>query len=328
MLTFLLFHPHRHTVEDFFASWHEPGDPQADVRYYESLDFERELPGGAVIFTDHERFDRTESLYARWLAHRVARHPDRYLVLNHPAHVLDRFTLMRRLHARGLVPFAVHRIGAARSKRVRYPVFLRFDNDHRGARGGKLLHTPHEVERAMGLIPDLTPARRRRLMLVEYEDVRDPDGLYRKYAVQKIGPRLIPRHVLVSREWMTKEVRLVTPATVADEEKLISDCPFRAEIDEAFRIAGIDYGRIDFGIRDGRMLIWEINTNPVIMKPRHKTDPLRREVQAVSVAMMFEAFRALSDARPPSAGRPFHTPTSVVWKRLQSGMQARSAVRR
>jgi len=32
-----------------------------------------------------------------------------------------------------------------------------------------------------------------------------------------------------------------------------------------FDIAGIDYGRIDYSLRDGAVETWEINTNPVHM---------------------------------------------------------------
>ena len=33
-----------------------------------------------------------------------------------------------------------------------------------------------------------------------------------------------------------------------------------------FQIAGIDYGRIDYSMLDGEPQVWEINTNPTVLK--------------------------------------------------------------
>ena len=42
-----------------------------------------------------------------------------------------------------------------------------------------------------------------------------------------------------------------------------------------FDLARIDYGRIDYSVVDGRIQVWEINTNPMILIPRDRDDPLR-----------------------------------------------------
>ena len=40
--------------------------------------------------------------------------------------------------------------------------------------------------------------------------------------------------------------------------------PYAERLRPAFEAAGIDYGRADFGFRDGRLAVYEINTNPSI----------------------------------------------------------------
>ena len=51
----------------------------------------------------------------------------------------------------------------------------------------------------------------------------------------------------------------------ADEESRYCETnPHEAWIREIFRLARIDYGRIDYGMLDGKPQVWEINTNPTI----------------------------------------------------------------
>jgi hypothetical protein len=50
--------------------------------------------------------------------------------------------------------------------------------------------------------------------------------------------------------------------------------PHEAWIREMFAIAHIDYGRIDYGILNGKPQVWEINTNPMITAlPRELRGP-------------------------------------------------------
>jgi hypothetical protein len=42
-----------------------------------------------------------------------------------------------------------------------------------------------------------------------------------------------------------------------------------------FELAGIEYGRIDYGIKDGRIQVREINKNPTLVNPDQLDDPTR-----------------------------------------------------
>ena len=50
--------------------------------------------------------------------------------------------------------------------------------------------------------------------------------------------------------------------------------PHQDALREIFGLAGIDYGRMDYGLLDGKVQVWEINTNPTIIGSR-----LRRSVE-------------------------------------------------
>jgi hypothetical protein len=60
----------------------------------------------------------------------------------------------------------------------------------------------------------------------------------------------------------------------------------REKIAEVFRIAGIDYRRIDHGVKDGRIQVWEINTNPMVMPRREKIHSLPAARPGLQSALM------------------------------------------
>lgn len=152
-------------------------------------------------------------------------------------------------------------------------------------------------------------------MVVEKMDVRGDDGLHRKYAALKIGDELVPRHLLFSEDWVTKFPGVVTTEELAKEERaFLEEFPHADAVNEVFRMAGIDYGRIDYGFKDGRMQVWEINTNPLIVPAPRKLNPLRLDTQARSAALITEALESLLETAPQGAGvRAFGAPERWWW---------------
>ena len=132
-------------------------------------------------------------------------------------------------------------------------------------------------------------------MLVEYLHGADAEGVFRKYSAMNVRGALSPRHILFSHDWVTKKPDLVNDATVAEERAFIEDFPHREPLTAIFRLAGVDYGRIDYGVLDGRIQVWEINTNPVVVPQREKLDPKRLASQSRSAALIAEALRELVD---------------------------------
>ena len=64
--------------------------------------------------------------------------------------------------------------------------------------------------------------------------------------------------------------------------------------------AGIEYGRIDYGVVDGKIRVWGINTNPTVMSDRLRMARWRRHRQKLFV----ERYRGGLDALDTPQGPP------------------------
>jgi hypothetical protein len=129
--------------------------------------------------------------------------------------------------------------------------------------------------------------------VIEFCDCIDADGLFRKFSVLRVGDQFLPRHMLFSENWVTKKPDQVTQALVKEEEAFIANCPHLEQVQQVFEIAGIEYGRIDYGLHQGQMQVWEINTNPIVMPKQTTTHPMRQELQQIFARHCADALLAL-----------------------------------
>jgi hypothetical protein len=99
------------------------------------------------------------------------------------------------------------------------------------------------------------------LLVVEYCDTKDSRGVFSKYSSFVVGGRVVPCHVDVSRGWWS---RIPTSSTRASwtGAQLRAQQPASEWLEETFRLAGVDYGRIDYSFLGNKPQVWEINTNP------------------------------------------------------------------
>jgi hypothetical protein len=204
--------------------------------------------------------------------------------------VLRRYQLLKRLSDRGFNPFRAYRLNEARDG-IRFPVFVREENEHTGSLSG-LIENESDLQKTM---TELTVAGKdaRNLLIVEYCHTADAGGMFRKYAAMKIADRLVPRHVMFSSGWVDKHAEVIDMQKIGEELAYLKLNPHERELREAFSLASIDYGRVDYSLKDGRVVIWEINTNPVIMAQPAKCDPERLPGQARSAKGIAEAFEAI-----------------------------------
>jgi hypothetical protein len=132
-----------------------------------------------------------------------------------------------------------------------------------------------------------------------------------------VAGTLIPRHVLFSDNWATKTPDLVSEKTVAEEAEFTGNFPHLQPILEIFRLAGLDYGRIDYGLCNGRIQVWEINTNPTIVPRREKIDPRRMSIQSESARRIIETLLTLSGRRKSVSAHPFRSKNFFALKTLR-----------
>jgi hypothetical protein len=293
-ITYLVTKEHSYTVEPFLEDWVPELKPRFNiVAYGDALSHSPPPLPGLVIFSDLDRLDPSQRKEATKLADHILLSGGR--ILNHPAHVIGRLDLLRRLEEAGLNHFSAFTLrDLALGRWPRFPLFLRTDSDHSGSLT-PLIRRPGRLSYYLARQSLKAVLRRRslpRILIVEFEDVADPEtSLVRKYSYMRIGERMIPRHVFFGTNWVLKYADICSPDLVAEESEFLKAADTIEPIDAVFRLAGIDYGRIDFSIRpkDGAIQVWEINTNPLLV-------PWRKEVAPLRMAMQEEVTRRMGDA--------------------------------
>ena len=285
-----------------------PDAPKVTVLTYDDVLQRPLLPLGTYIFTDIDRLSSGDLIKAARLYRRLAEGGCR--VLNDPAEVKTRFALLRALNNAGENPINAYRVDEGTAPR-RFPVFLRVADDHRDPLTD-LIHDEATLARAIeAAVASGMP--RSALIVIEYAAEPVRPGLYRKLSLFRLGDRYLPHAGAHDVSWQVKHGRLgVAGSDLYDEElAMIRANPYAEKVRRAFEIAGIEYGRADFGIVGGAVCIYEINTNPVIGRIRPHPFPQRVEAMTLWWAMLIEALEALQ-AEGPGEGDVAATGTSVV----------------
>jgi hypothetical protein len=248
------------------------------VRYSELLD-RNEWPRGLYLFTDMERATPWQCSVAALVWQELASHPDAFRLYNHPVHHLRRYELLKALHEAGTNDFRAYRLDELGSG-VRYPVFVRYTDQHIGPTTG-LLQNERELHEALAhlLVQGHEPER---LIVVEFEDTSDAFGRFRKYGAFRLGEHVYTGHMMASHDWAVK--REFNDRRLVDQEDLafVRSDDYTDQVMRAFQIAGITWGRIDFGVKDGRIQVWEINDNPKLGSSIFKRTMGRRRARRVS----------------------------------------------
>jgi len=295
------------------------GDFRRMVRIipYETLRHRPGLPAGAYLFTNLEMLpQRMFERVAQVAAGIRETRPDA-LIFNDPRFVKRRYALGRALHVEGINSFNMYRADECGTPQ-QWPVFLRGEKDHYGG-DPELIAGPEELDRAM----QAEHARGRdssRRLIVEFRDTCGADGYYRKYGVFRAGDRLVYRHCLFDKKWVVKVPRdEPTEEQYEEELRFLDQRPHSDLVMRAFEIAGLQYGRIDFGMRDDGIEVWEINSNPTAVSRRvpkgaRRWEITQKVVGEVADAILDLARQGVGQPRVPSRAllsiRPRH------WRRL------------
>lgn len=332
MIFFLSTRKNRFPMDRYLASWGR------DLRHliqpidYETfLTFDEFVPG-VYFFADLELLTAEQRGLAGAIWRRIDAQADS-LLFNRPDRSLLRYDLLKRLHACGINTFNAYRPEEDLSG-LRYPAFLRIENDHQGPRIASVADA-----RELELVLDRLRAENelhRGWLITEFCDTSSADGVFRKYSAFLVNGEIIPRHLFFSRDWCLKKADLDEEAMIQEEREYLRTNPHREQIRNAFEVAGIEYGRIDYGWRDGGIEVWEINTNPMIASSRSSLQGSRLHVHESFTARMSKAIRQL--AADSAVGRsrrnyprqrasaaihrlgtnPYARPMFRIWKGIKS----------
>jgi hypothetical protein len=269
------------------------------VSYLEMLNKPRSRVRATYVFTDCDRL-APPALHQAALLYRELR-DEGFTVLNDPARTLGRFGFLRALNRAGINQFDAYRADAL-EKPQRWPVFLRMEGSHLAPLSG-LIDTQEELDSA--LESSLTQGvPRSALVIIEYAAEPVRPGLFRKLSVFRVGPRLLGYTCVHDDQWLVKygKTGIGTPDLYEEEYECVANNPFGEMLLPAFEIAGVDYGRADFGLVGGRPQIYEINTNPDITL-RPPPSPAQRRNDSVELfrKIYLDAMRAIDTSEAPVA---------------------------
>jgi hypothetical protein len=256
MIRFLQSRGHSYTVKSVTKAQNAP---RISVMNYDALIRGRRLPFATYLFTDLDRLgfwdlEHVSHLYLEMKSAGLR-------VLNNPAIVRSRYPLLRALRAAGLNDFNVYRVDELDSIE-HYPVFVRKVHGHREPLSD-LLQTKTELLRVIdSAIAGGTP--RENLLIIEFAAEPVRTGVFRKLSAFRIGDTIIPHISVHDTVWLVKYGRKFDNIEdlYQEEHALLQNNPYAEHLKKVFDIAGIEYGRADFGIYRGRVQVYEINTNP------------------------------------------------------------------
>ena len=266
MIYLLVTNRGAHTFRDYLQDW--AGDLASKLKlliYEDYLRWPPEAPG-TYIFSDLERLTDAQLAICRDFAEQLEKTFPKTLIINHPKHALRRFDLLKTLHGAGINSFRAYRLLQG-SIDVRFPVFLRSARDHIGPRSELI------PDRKALMIAALNVAaagfRPEDILVIEYCDTPHADGWFRKYSAFRFGDRIIAAHMIFSKDWVAKDGGEHQEAALQEEEEAyMRNNPDEAFVRRIFDLAKIQYGRIDYSVLGDKPQVWEINTNPVLLKSR------------------------------------------------------------
>lgn len=266
------------------------------VTPYERIFSEGSLQAGHLIFTDLDLLSGPELEAAQAIAESIRAVLPGVRILNEPARVLQRYALITALWAEGLNPFRAVRLDDA-IPQLKYPVFIRREDGALGPESG-LLYLKKELVDAIAELPVRGLPLRGRIA-VEYCAEKCEAGYFRKYGAFRIGAHILPQHILFSRQWMVKQnTSVTTPMLIAEETRYIEGNSHEDELMRIFELAKVEFGRIDYGFVDGRLVVYEINTNPAFPYGYHRNG--REHLRKAAGQKLIDVLRELDSPLPAS----------------------------
>ena len=269
MIHYLVTRAHPYTIELFIAKFAPELRRFVKVLFYEELETLRELRAGTYVFSDIERLGRREAENAAKVWNVLKGSPSAFRVLNHPTTSMKRYELLKsiqRVRHEAIYAYDVYRLTEGRAP-TRFPVFVREENEHTRTRAE--IRPSYSMQELEVEIERLISEGRWRdnLIVVELVDTSDEQKIFRKYSAFIAHGRVFPEHVLFSGEWLVKVPKIINRDTHAEQARYRQLNPHERELREVCALARIEYGRIDYAIKDGKLCIWEINTNPALGMP-------------------------------------------------------------
>jgi hypothetical protein len=258
---------------------------------YETLFALQVYPPATYIFCDLDRLSLRDRERLTLVCMRLQAAGNGFRHLNDPRRVLLRYDLHNALYSAGINHYRSYRV-AGMNRPTQYPVFLRGENDHNGAVSGLITDAGSlDVQLEITLAKSERNRASEPTLIVEFCAEPDQNGNYVKYGAFIVGDYIIPIHRIASPHWCTKYGSVTDEVAKANLEYVQSN-PHALELKEIFGIAGVDYGRVDYGFVNGNVQVYEINLNPSLPKGFH---PVLRESGLLFRDRFIQALRNIEE---------------------------------
>lgn len=287
MIVFITTERHRYTNRDLLKAF---ARKVKGATYTEMFSYEY-LPRATYVFTDMDRLSPKELEHAA-RSYRMLKE-NGLPTLNDPSRFLGRYGLLRRLHHEGINRFNAYRVDSLEVPQ-RWPVFIRAEGDHERPLSGLIKDKAELEARIVSLVDEGAPIST--LLIIEYaaEEVRP--GLFRKLSVFRVGERMVTFTCVHDDRWLVKYGKPgIAPIELyEDEYDMVANNPFGEEMRRVFDLVGLEYGRVDFGLVDGKPQIYEVNSNPHLkLDPKSNGVALRDKSNALFKRNFLAAIEAL-----------------------------------
>jgi len=295
MISFWVDEAHDFGIRNYLEGRGRAVREQFTVQYYERLAQTIEVSAGPQIFSGLDQLGPAGRLAVGEIYDQLGRLQPGVPLLNDPRRCLLRPALLKLLADRGLNSFRAYDVADAEQV-IRFPVFVREAHRHDGSLT-RLLGSQAELRRALTSLR-IRGYRQAQLLIIEYCDTSDRKGIFRKYAAFKVGDAIVPAHMIAGRRWeLRSEACERSLEFIQEDLGYIEENPHQDWLRVVFDLAGIDYGRIDYGMSREGPQAWEVNLNPTMGRGVSQS----RRRMTPEAAAIFDRAREASHSQVRSA---------------------------
>lgn len=281
MLSFFITERYMFTLQDWLQEYARMYNYSAALIPYTSM--LNSKPEGSFVFTDIERIHSKPTLLQKAINYSNYLEEKGLKVFNKPSKAKNRYDLQACLNN----SFKTYRLNDDLTH-IRFPVFVRREYDHKLF--SHLIYDKQSLNEVLARFEKLGTSP----LIIEFIDVKDEEGVYRKYSAYNIAGRIIPRHLFFSKFWLQKEPDILSEDYIREELDYVKNNPHKNELLRIFNTACINYGRIDYGFYKGQLQVWEINTNPHLRLQPKSGCPQRADTFEITADAINQSFRELS----------------------------------
>ncbi|HKI87804.1 MAG TPA: hypothetical protein VKA38_02170 [Draconibacterium sp.] len=308
MIFFITKASKTYTLLSFLNTWGGSIRKMVAFLPYEKLVRAKRFYSGTYILTDYDLLSEKQLLNMNRIYEEFKKYPFELRLLNDPTVSLSRLQQLKILFDSGINPFRCFPL-SKKPNDIHYPVFVRKGADHDG-KISDIIKQPEELELTVQNILN-EGFGEDEILITEFTDTSDKNKIFRKYAAFILGDEIVPRHIFFSKKWMIKGADLTENYMISEEIEFLKTNPHRNQLHKIFQLVGINYGRIDYSLLYGKIVVWEINPNPMIAS----SSSLKKSKRKTAHDLFAENFiRAFNKINHPGEGVAIKNPLYISEK--------------